>query len=69
MEDKNEINLNFENDFTIEKVNINYLTYNIQFNENEKNQNLIFDNIQPSNYIFFNNQLLLKMKKMIIMII
>ena len=53
MEDKNEINLNFENDFTIEKVNINYLTYNIQFNENEKNQNLIFDNIQPSNIYFF----------------
>ena len=55
MEDKNEINLNFENDFTIEKVNINYLTYNIQFNEDENIQNLNFDNIQPSNYFFLIN--------------
>ena len=52
MEDKNEINLNFENDFIFEKVNYDYLIYKIQFNEDENIQNLNFDNIQPSNYFF-----------------
>ena len=52
MEDKNEINLNFENDFIFEKVNYDFLIYKIQFNEDENIQNLNFDNIQPSNYFF-----------------
>lgn len=55
MEDKNEINLNFENDFIFEKVNYDYLIYKIQFNEDENIQNLNFDNIQPSNYFFLIN--------------
>ena len=55
MEDKNEINLNFENDFIFEKVNYDFLIYTIQFNEDENIQNLNFDNIQPSNYFFLIN--------------
>ena len=55
MEDKNEINLNFENDFIFEKVNYDFLIYKIQFNEDENIQNLNFDNIQPSNYFFLIN--------------
>ena len=55
MDDKNEINLNFENDFIFEKVNYDFLIYKIQFNEDENIQNLNFDNIQPSNYFFLIN--------------